>query len=293
MKGIIVCAVGLKGWVFLRELLDRAQQIAVVWTYEDPSDLSHGFQHICALAAAASIRIMSGKRPAFEQGDLVFLVGWQFLVPSTDATLVVMHDSLLPAYRGFSPTVTALIRGETKIGTTAILGTENADEGPILGQRSFQVAYPAKIEAVLSHQASLMAELAVDIVSRWQAGSLSAVPQDEKQATYSLWRDQTDYIIDWTQPADAIARFVDALGFPYEGARTTLENNWITVHEVAVVTDLPFEIRTPGKIWQIKEGKPTVVCGAGLLRIELAQNSDHQPVTFEKVRSRLGHRVTL
>ena len=40
--------------------------------------------------------------------------------------------------------------------------------------------------------------------------------QKESEATYSLWRDENDYFINWELPIKKICRFIDALGFPYK-----------------------------------------------------------------------------
>src|SRR5713101_10052442 len=53
------------------------------------------------------------------QGLLGIAISWRWLIGSRN--LIVLHDSLLPKYRGFNPLVSALINGETKIGVTAIV----------------------------------------------------------------------------------------------------------------------------------------------------------------------------
>ncbi len=51
---------------------------------------------------------------------------------------------------------------------------------------------------------------------------LQATPQDEAAATYSLWRDEEDYRINWA--ADAMApQFVDAGGIPFPGCQLHAE----------------------------------------------------------------------
>jgi methionyl-tRNA formyltransferase len=73
--------------------------------------------------------------------------------------LVVFHDSLLPRYRGFLPTVTSLIAGDDLIGVTAFQPAEGLDTGPILAQAEFRIQMPARIDEVLKRQAELMVEL--------------------------------------------------------------------------------------------------------------------------------------
>jgi methionyl-tRNA formyltransferase len=66
-----------------------------------------------------------------------------------------------------------------------------------------------------------MKDLAIDIIDQWRRNQLSA-PQADDFATYSIWRDEADYEIDWSSDAQAIQRFINAVGYPYAGARTTV-----------------------------------------------------------------------
>jgi len=217
--------------------------------------------------------------------DVVFVAGWQFLISGHAEKLIVFHDSLLPKYRGFSPTVAALISGEKTIGVTALRPTAVVDAGPILAQMSIKIGYPAKIKDVYEKLSKLYAEIALKLISECPDG----VSQDESSATYSLWRDSKDYIIDWSWDSSRVARFVDALGYPYDGARTKLASEEITIVDVLPVPDLPFVERWPGKVWSLEGGNPTIVCGKGMLKILRALDAHGNQVRFQKLRERLGH----
>ena len=95
-------------------------------------------------------------------------------------------------------------------------------------------------------------------------------------------------MIDWSRDASEIARMIDATGFPYEGARTRLRGETIYVDDATVLPDLPFENRVPGKIWRIRSGRPIIVCGSGLLKLDACRGADLRDFTFDRVRSRLG-----
>ncbi len=62
-------------------------------------------------------------------------ISWRWLLNLGTTQLIVIHDSLLPKYRGFSPLVNQLINGETKIGATALFASEKYDEGNIIIQK--------------------------------------------------------------------------------------------------------------------------------------------------------------
>jgi len=220
--------------------------------------------------------------------DVVFAAGWQFLVKDAPETLVVFHDSPLPRYRGFAPTVTALVNGEPEVGVTAFKPIAAPDAGPIYAQVRLPVTYPARIGDVYRRLADAYAEAAKQVVAMVDAGKLVGVPQDESRATYSIWRDEKDYRIDWAWPSDRIERLVDAVSAPYGGARTTYGGEEIIVDEVRRVSEMKFEIRQPGKIWSLQDGEPVVVCGEGMLAIVAARRLDGRPVHFRFLRRRLG-----
>jgi len=288
---IAVFAVGEKGRAFLAAILDDDRVVVVaVRSYPQSAVVDDAQAGIDLLCQAHGVPIHRGARGDLELGpdvDLIFVVGWQYLLPP-DPRMVVFHDSLLPRLRGFAPTVTALILGDTEVGVTALRPVAELDAGPVLAQHAQTVTYPAKIRDVLHLLADSYVACAGHVISSFAAGSLEESAQDPDAATYSIWRGDDDYIIDWTEDADRIRRTVDALGWPYPGAHTRLEGSTLTILDVAPGPDLRFEIRQPGKVWSVADGIATVVCGSGTLILTDVRDSDGLPFRFERLRVRLG-----
>ena len=63
---------------------------------------------------------VSSKDPA-KVSELALAIGWKKLINSSYQQVVVLHDSLLPKYRGWNPLLTALINGDSRIGSTALI----------------------------------------------------------------------------------------------------------------------------------------------------------------------------
>jgi methionyl-tRNA formyltransferase len=280
-----VCAVGLRGAHFLTGLVARGMQIAAIASYRQPNDRSESHRAIAKVAAELRIPITFTKKPCFHVDGLTFVVGWQYLFNECPPNVIVFHDSLLPRYRGFSPTVTALLNGDQVVGVTALQPSSRVDAGPILAQQSAQVVYPIKIAQVLALQAEAMVNLAEKIVHQAQTVGIAGTEQDEAQATYSLWRDETDYLINWADSSEQIKRMIDAVGYPYDGAKTYHGERELVIEDASVVDDLAFERRDPGKVWRLDNGRPVVVCGAGLLRIERFRFCDRRDLPF-RLRTR-------
>ncbi len=220
--------------------------------------------------------------------DFCFAIGWRWLIKSNLDKLIVFHDSLLPKYRGFNPLVTALIEGDKEIGVTAIKANESFDCGNILGRKSIYVEYPIKIEFAIKVISTLYGELAVALVNKIITNSIVEEEQNDSIASYSLWRNFNDYFIDWTWPSDKIKRFIDAVGYPYSGARTTVEGLELIVNDSEVVREVFIVNNSPGKILFFDRDNPVICCGKGLLMIKnvfVAQGNT--PYKFKNLRIKL------
>ncbi|MFC4817391.1 formyltransferase family protein [Flavobacterium sp. GCM10023249] len=216
-------------------------------------------------------------------------IGWRWLINvGENEKLIVIHDSLLPKYRGFNPLVTALLNGDEKVGVTALFGTESYDKGDVIYQSSITVKYPIKINEAITLISDLYAELLIKILAKISGNvDLEAIPQNEEDATYSLWRDEEDYAIDWNNDAAYIKRLVDSVGYPYNGASCFYENEKIRIEEVTLIDDVSIENRQAGKLIFKDNRKPVIVCGKGLLRIDVAKHENGNEVVFNSFRIRL------
>jgi len=196
-------------------------------------------------------------------------ISWRWIINDHSHTLIIFHDSLLPKYRGFSPLVNQLINGETEVGVTALIGKSDYDTGDILFQESATIKYPITIKQAIEEVAILYARLVVRTLKKIVHGELHGTPQVAAHATYSLWRSKQDYQINWSQSSEYVKRFIDAVGFPFDGARTDLNGKPICILDSRVVEDVEIESRQEhiGKVIFMKSGLPVVVCGKGLIQI--------------------------
>lgn len=203
--------------------------------------------------------------------DLRIAVSWRWMIESEPNKLIVLHDSLLPRLRGFSPLVTAMINQDSDVGVTAIFAEEGFDRGPVILQKKLQLNYPIKIHQVINQIIPLYTEIIVEIFGILNTGGkLNAVKQDESLATYSLWRDESDYQINWELTAEQILAKINASSQPYAGASSIINNQLIRILDATVVDDVIIENRDCGKVLFTHMDKPIVVCGKGLLRIDKA-----------------------
>ncbi len=211
------------------------------------------------------------ERSAYKKTNAKYVIsiGWRWIINiESHQKLIIFHDSLLPKYRGFNPLVTALINGDSEIGVTVLFGTSEFDKGDIISQYKIKVTYPIKIEKAIELVSKGYTFLFFDIIKKiLDEKEIISIPQNEELATYSVWRDEYDYFIDWTKSSYEIKRFIDAVGFPYKGARTKMDNQEILVHDVEIFKELNVSNPDIGKVLLKQDQFPVIICGTGLIMI--------------------------
>lgn len=227
------------------------------------------------------------------QISAIVAIGWRFqlsleLNELLQYPIIVFHDSLLPKYRGFAPTPTAIICGDKSVGVTILYASDGVDKGDIIWQKEIIIDKGDYIQEVIDKQADIYIEGFFYILSRMQCGmTLLSSPQDESQATYSIWRSPEDFRIDWSKTANEIYNFIRALTTPYSGAFTYYKNKKVIILRAHILPEMSFALRDYGKLWSIQDNHPAVICGCGMLQIDTAINAEGQAVIFDTLRCRL------
>jgi methionyl-tRNA formyltransferase len=259
-----------KGFEVLRALLAAgyAPEIDAVIVGEDKNtlhDFAHEIQELCK-----SHRLKWGTRQQvpLSRSPFSLAISWRWLIDDPATRLIVLHDSLLPKYRGFNPLVTALVNGDTEIGVTALYAAGGYDCGDIILQSSSAITYPIRIADAINRICDNYISIALSIFQRVKSATvLPCTTQNEAAATYSLWRDEEDYVIRWESDAATIRRFIDATGDPYLGASSFLDGRKIRILAAEEYPDRSISNRTPGKVILTEESLPVIVCGRGLIRL--------------------------
>lgn len=282
----------LKGFTTIEYLVDKklANSISEVIVGEDGNTVQDYSKEIFNLCTANNIPVFYRSDKYTINGEYSIAISWRWLITSKDSKLIILHDSLLPKYRGFAPLVNSLINREKEIGVTALFADKKYDTGDIIDQLSIEVQYPITIQTAINLITQCYVRLIHNIVLQLQTGSsLDASTQDESEATYSLWRNEEDYLIDWSDSAKNIQQFINSVSFPYMGASTFINGKEkIRILETEVVPNVEVEIRQPGKVIFVEESHPIIVCGSGLLKITKATNAKSKNILpFKNFRVRL------
>ncbi len=267
-----------------------AQAIGQVVSYRDKKVLNDPYDELKDFCNHHSIQLHPKKEYKFRTAVFRIAIGWEWMVQA-EGTTIVLHEGLLPRYRGFSPLVNSLINGEREIGVTAFVATTEYGAGPLIKQEKIMVDYPITILEAADLITPLYSSLCRNIYHQLNdTGKLTAYEQDHYLATYSLWRDKMSYVIDWNRSADYIKRLVDAVSYPYVGATSLLNGHSINIKAASIYGDVIIENRELGKVIFIKDNCPVVVCGEGLLKITDANyiTSQQSIIPFVKFKSRFS-----
>jgi len=224
------------------------------------------------------------KKADFKEvsSEYVIAISWRWLIKHPSEKLIVFHDSLLPKYRGFAPLVNALINGEKEMGVTAIFGATDFDTGDIITQSKSKIFYPTTIAEAIRLNNKNYLSCAEQVLDKLLSGAeIKATKQVESEASYSVWRDEDDYKIDWSKSSSDIRRLIDAVGFPYKGASTFFDGKLLRILKAEEYVDVSIENRHYGKVLFVSEGKPVAICGKGMLKITEAYiEEDAQKIPF-------------
>lgn len=182
---------------------------------------------------------------------------------------VNVHGSLLPRLRGAAPIQWAIAEGHVETGVTTMLIDEGLDTGPILLTRSTPIG-PTETTAELGPRlARLGADLLVLTLAGLRDRSIRPRPQDASQATYAPLIGKEDGRLDWSAPADVLARRVRAF-HPWPGTYTSFAGRGLKV--LGAETYPRKHQASPGSVLEVEKDGVLVACGEGttlrLLRVQ-------------------------
>ncbi|TJX68835.1 methionyl-tRNA formyltransferase [Soehngenia saccharolytica] len=291
MHKVVLYLMNKRGLEVLKTLIEKysADIIEYVVLSRDPAVQNDYFDELSLLCVESRIKHFNKDDNYPKYDGYKFAIGWRWMI-SDCKKLIVLHDSILPKYRGFSPLVNMLINGEREIGVTAFFANEDFDRGPIILQNKMEIRYPIKISEAIDLISTLYQKIVCEVVDKiLNEESIIRNTQNEDEASYSVWRNEEDYFIDWSQNADVINRTIDALGYPYSGAKTNIKDEIIVIEEAEVIEDVVVENRDVGKVLFIQDSYPVIICGVGLLKLKKARSIDGNfNLSKIKFRTRFG-----
>ncbi len=207
--------------------------------------------------------------------DVIFIIGWRYLIPPEIYNLAkkgcfVFHDSYLPNYRGFSPTVWAIRNGEDYTGTSIFKITEKMDEGPILSQKKIVIGDDEYISDVMERITRANESLIQEVYRSIVGSNIILTEQNHDKATYTCKSIPSDFRIDWSNNTKDVFNLIRSYSNPYPGAFSYLLETKVTIFKARVEKIQSYSGYIAGRVKSLNtDGSVTIFCGdGGALRIE-------------------------
>ena len=269
-------------------------EIAAVYTQPDrPAGRGRGLQMSpvkqAALAAGIEVRQPESlrTREAREalralRPDLMVVVAYGLILPQSILDIPVhgcwnVHASLLPRWRGAAPIQRAIEAGDAQTGVCLMKMQKGLDTGPVLLQQATAIGAEETGGQLHDRLAGMGAQVLGDGLGLLRVGLLpSASFQTEAGATYAHKLDKAEAKLDWSQPAEALARKVRAFN-PWPIAEAMLDGERVRIHGAIAVPG--GEGAAPGSIMAASREGLDVATGAGLLRIRVLQREGGKAIT--------------
>jgi methionyl-tRNA formyltransferase len=177
-----------------------------------------------------------------------------------------LHASLLPRWRGASPINAAILAGDKHSGVTIMKMEAGLDDGPILAQQELAIGSQETAGSLSVRLAELGADLMATTIPPYLAGTIIPQPQDPSLATYARMLRKGDGELDFTQPAELLARQVRAYS-PWPGTFTFWNRQRLIIHQAR-----PVPVSSPGPgVFSEYKGFPAIGTGEGMLVLDQLQ----------------------
>lgn len=185
---------------------------------------------------------------------------------------VNVHPSALPLYRGPDPIRRALWDGCSETAVTIQLMADEVDAGDILAQEHVAIAPDEDAGALEARLAEVGGRALVGVLRTLATDSAVPRPQDHGLATYAAKIAPAEELVDFTLPADVLARRVRALA-PRPGLRAT--------SGLKLLSAVPLEASPggPGTILEVRGEDVVVACGRGALVLREVQPAGGRRMT--------------
>jgi methionyl-tRNA formyltransferase len=186
-----------------------------------------------------------------------------------------LHASLLPRWRGAAPIHRAVMAGDKETGVMVMKMEEGLDTGPIAMMERVAIAPDVTTGELHDRLARLGADLMLRAIGALERGGLQLTAQSESDVTYASKIDKNETRIDWTRPWNEVHDHCRGLS-PFPGA-------WCEMPGAGRVKILhTTKGDGSGQPGRVLDGKLTVACGSGAMRIVELQRAGGKPMLTDE-----------
>jgi methionyl-tRNA formyltransferase len=195
--------------------------------------------------------------------DVMVVVAYGLILPAKVLAIprfgcLNVHASLLPRWRGAAPIQRALLAGDAETGVSIMQMDEGLDTGDVLARHATPIGAEEDAQALHDRLATLGAAALLEVLDALP--DVERRPQAEAGANYAGKLSKAEARLDWSRPAEELARCVRAYR-PWPVAHTLYKGEPLRVWRAAV--QLP----------QGAPAEPGTVLGAGREGVDVATGS--------------------
>ena len=277
----------------LRAVLDRGEVVAVYTQPDRPAGRGRGLQAspVKIEALARGIDVLQPEtlrtqvsRDALRalQPDVMVVVAYGLLLPPKILEIPRygcwnVHASLLPRWRGAAPIQRAIEAGDRETGVCLMQMEQGLDTGPVLLCQKTPIGADETGGQLHDRLARLGAQVLSDGLGLLRAGIKPvAIPQPTDGLAYAHKLEKQEAKLDWSQPADVLARKVRAFN-PWPMAEAQLDGERVRIHAARPMA-LGHKSK-PGTLLLAGKDGIDVACGEGALRITMLQRDGGRAIT--------------
>ncbi len=214
--------------------------------------------------------------------DVMVVVAYGLILPK--AVLEIprygcwnVHASLLPRWRGAAPIQRAIEAGDTESGVCLMQMEAGLDTGPVLLSLSTPISETDTGGQLHDRLAELGGQVLADGLGLLRADMRPVPrPQPAQGVTYAHKLDKAEARLDWTQPAQVLARKVRAF-VPWPIAEGQVAGERLRIHG-AIAIDLAHKA-APGTLLAATRQGLDIACGQGALRLRVVQREGGKAIT--------------
>jgi methionyl-tRNA formyltransferase len=268
----------------LQMLLDSEHEVCAVYTQPDrPAGRGRKLHPspVKELALTAGIPVFQPetlktdedlRQIASFNADLIVVVAYGMILTQTVLDMpslgcVNVHGSLLPRWRGAAPIQRAIMAGDEKTGVTIMQMVRKLDAGDMLHKEECVIGPDDTASDLHDKLAQLGAIGLAKVLEQIKAGTVHAEKQNEALVTYAEKLEKSEAVLDWTQPAEQLARKVRGLN-AWPVAQTLYQGEVLRIWRAEAINDdanaEPGSVRCVNKAMDVATGK-------GMLRLHEVQ----------------------
>ena len=214
--------------------------------------------------------------------DLIVVVAYGLILPRSILAIPRhgcwnVHASLLPRWRGAAPIQRAIEAGDTETGVCLMQMEAGLDTGPVMLSQQTPIGAEETGGQLHDRLAEMGAQVLADGLGLLRAGMRpQARAQPAEGVTYAHKLEKNEAQLDWSQPAEVLARKVRAFE-PWPVAEAVVAGERLRIHG-AVPLGLA-QASAPGTLLAATRQGLDIACAQGALRLRVIQRDGGKAIT--------------